>query len=520
MARTVNVIDVKVTGAPPERLAAEMVAVLAFEEDVRGRGAGAVRAVDGALELTLLPAAKRNRFEAKPGQLLAVETLGRGASSRVVLVGLGPRAGADRWAAAGLEPLRLAVGQVAREASKGSGGPLAIVLPELPRGVATADAVRAAVEGALLGRYRFDRYRSTSNGEPAPGFGSLVVAAGEGAERDRAVKDSVALARKISGAVGWARDLVNLPPMDCTPSALADAARALARDAGLEVEVRGPKEIEALKMGMFLGVARGSAEPPRLVRVSWVPKGAAAKRPPLVLVGKAITFDSGGLSLKPTDSMVTMNTDMAGSAAVIGALSVVAHLAPPFPVHAVLGACENMPGGRAYKPSDILRAYDGQTVEITNTDAEGRLVLGDVLAWAVERLKPAAIVDVATLTGACMVALGPWTAGVLGPDGPAVDGVLAASRSAGEDVWRLPLVEALADNLKSDRADMKNTGERWGGAITAAMFLQKFVKDAAWAHLDIAGPSHATKERGYVAKGGTGFGIRTLVELVRGWKAG
>ena len=188
-------------------------------------------------------------------------------------------------------------------------------------------------------------------------------------------------------------------------------------------------------------------------------------------------------------------------------------------MHAVLGACENMPGGRAYKPSDVLVAFDGQTVEITNTDAEGRLVLGDVLAWAARRWKPAAMVDVATLTGACMVALGLTTAGLLGPDGPVVDGVLAAARASGEDVWRLPLVESLKEQLKSDRADMKNTGERYGGAISAAHFLHAFAKETPWAHLDIAGPSHAPKERGYVAKGGTGFGVRTLVEFVRGWRA-
>jgi leucyl aminopeptidase len=260
-------------------------------------------------------------------------------------------------------------------------------------------------------------------------------------------------------------------------------------------------------------------EPPRLVRGSWIPKGAAAKRKPVVLVGKAITFDSGGLSLKPTESMVTMHSDMAGSAAVLGAMRVVAALEPDFPVHGLLGACENMPGGRAYKPSDVLVAYDGQTVEITNTDAEGRLVLGDVLAWARDELDPALLVDLATLTGACMVALGHTTAGVFGPDGKAVDAVLAAARAAGEDVWRLPMTESLKDQLKSDRADLKNTGERWGGAISAAHFLHAFAKDAPWAHVDIAGPSHAGKEAGYVGKGGTGFGVRTLVELVRAWKA-
>jgi leucyl aminopeptidase len=251
------------------------------------------------------------------------------------------------------------------------------------------------------------------------------------------------------------------------------------------------------------------------VKVSWVPRGAAAKKPPVVIVGKAITFDSGGLSLKPTEGMVDMKTDMAGSAAAIAAMQVVAELAPPFPVHALLGACENMPGGRAYKPSDVLIARNGKTVEITNTDAEGRLVLGDVLAWGVETLKPALLVDLATLTGACIVALGMTTVGAFGPDGPAMDAVLAAARAAGEDTWRMPLVESVKEELKSDVADLKNAGTRMGGSISAAWFLKEFTGDAPWVHLDIAGPSSASKERGYVAKGGTGVGVRTLVELVR-----
>jgi len=254
------------------------------------------------------------------------------------------------------------------------------------------------------------------------------------------------------------------------------------------------------------------------VKLSWVPKGPAAKRPPVVLVGKALTFDSGGLSLKPADSMPTMHTDMAGAAAVVAAMKVVAGLQPAFPVHAVFGACENMPGGRAYKPSDVLRAFDGKTVEIMNTDAEGRLVLGDVIAWAARTLKPAAMVDVATLTGACMVALGMTTAGLLGPDGQVVDRVAAAARDAGEEVWRLPLTESIKENLKSDRADLKNVGDRMGGAIAAGHFLHAFAGETPWAHLDIAGPSHSPKEYGYVQKGGTGFGVRTLVDFVRAWR--
>jgi leucyl aminopeptidase len=329
----------------------------------------------------------------------------------------------------------------------------------------------------------------------------------------------VVLARTVALAVAEARDLVNLGPAQCTPRRLADAARQAARRAGLTCQVRGPRQIEALRMGLFLGVTRGSAEPPRLVTLAWRPRGGGSRARPVVLVGKAVTFDSGGLSLKATEAMTTMHTDMAGSAAVIAAMQVVAALRPPFPVIGVFGACENMPGGRAYKPSDVLTAFGGQTVEITNTDAEGRLVLGDVLGWSARTFRPAALVDVATLTGACMVALGPSTAGAMGPDGAVLEGVLAAARRAGEDTWRLPLVELLKEQLKSERADLKNSGDRLGGALSAALFLQRFVGSAPWAHLDIAGPSHTAKERGYLTAGGTGFAVRTLVEFVRGWKA-
>jgi leucyl aminopeptidase len=508
-------IAVEASGAPAVGIEADALALPVFEEDVRkGALAGRVRELDRLLGGAVAAAAAAERFEAKPGQELVLTTVGRAAYARAHLLGLGPRAQGGRER--GFEPLRMGMGKAARAATKAGARSLAAALPEGAAGEA-AGAARAAAEGALLGAYDFGRYKTDGERRP-PGLQRLRVVVPAGRERTADVRDALALAREVGRAVTWARDLVNLGPADCTPRLLADAARALARESGLACEVRGPREIAALRMGMFLGVTRGSAEEPRLVTVSYAPKGAAArKRKPVVLVGKAITFDSGGLSLKPTESMVTMNTDMAGSAAVLGALSVLAALRPDVSVHAVLGACENMPGGRAYKPSDVLVSHAGKTVEITNTDAEGRLVLGDVLSWAARTYDPAALVDVATLTGACMVALGMTTAGLLGPDGPVVDGLLSAAEAAGEEVWRLPLVDSLKEQIKSDRADLKNTGERWGGAITAAHFLHAFAKDTPWAHLDIAGPSHSPKERGYVAKGGTGFGIRTLVEFVRHW---
>jgi leucyl aminopeptidase len=507
-------ISLAASGDAPLRIDADALAVPVHEDDVGRAPSALVRSLDERLGGALLSAIRAERFEGKAAQELKLATLGRLPATTLVLEGLGPRNRAEAFDRTGHEPLRSAAGRAARAAAKAGARSLAVIVPEGARDL--VGSARAAAEGALLGGYEFRRYKTARKPAPAR-LESVRVALPAGAARSAELKRDLALASEIAAAVTWARDLVNLGPADCTPTHLAGAARALAREAGLRVEVRGPREIAALKLGMFLGVTRGSAEPPQLVSVSWVPPGAAGRKAPVVLVGKAITFDSGGLSLKPTESMVTMNTDMAGSAAVLGAMRVVSTLRPPFPVHAILGACENMPGGRAYKPSDVLVAADGQTVEITNTDAEGRLVLGDVIAWAARRWKPAAMVDVATLTGACMVALGNTTAGLFGPDGPVVDGVLAAARASGEEVWRLPLTASLKEQLKSDRADMKNTGERFGGAISAAHFLHAFAKDTPWAHLDIAGPSHATKERGYVAKGGTGFGVRTLVEFVRAW---
>ncbi len=505
-------MKVEVTGAAPLDVDAQVLAVPVFEEEVAGPKAWFAE-LDRRLGGHLSAAARDEDFQGKPDQNLTLRTMDRMKAGQVVLLGMGKRDEAQSaLPRSGFEALRMAAGKAARATQKSGSTRLAFVAPRFPG--QTAHEARAVVEGALLGAYRFDRYKSEKKKEKR--LESLLVLVPQGLERSREVKEAVSLARTVSGAVSWARDLVNEPPLACTPTHLAQAARDLAKEAGLHAEVLGPREIAALRMGMFLGVTRGSAEEPRLLKLSWAPRGPAGKKAPLVFVGKAITFDSGGLSLKPTESMVDMKTDMAGAAAALGAMRVVAELKPPFPVHALVGACENMPGGRAYKPSDILVARNGKTVEITNTDAEGRLVLGDVLAWGVETLKPFAIVDLATLTGACIVALGHTTAGAFGPDGPTIDAVLAAARAAGEDTWRLPLTDTVKEELKSEVADLKNAGARWGGSISAALFLKEFVGDAPWAHLDIAGPSNAAKERGYVAKGGTGVGLRTLVELVRG----
>ncbi|MGZ3461638.1 MAG: leucyl aminopeptidase, partial [Archangium sp.] len=411
------------------------------------------------------------------------------------------------------EVLRLAAGRAAKTAQRLKVRTLVFAVPETQDAVAT---LRAVVEGLELGTYRFERYKTSAKEEKnAPRLTTVRLSLPSGVEKTKEHEQAVAFAQRVAEATNWARDLVNEPPNVVNPEQLAQAAQDMGREAGLKVTVGNRKEIERLKMGMFLAVAQGSANEPKLIHVEYTPKNARqAKNAPVVLVGKAITFDSGGLSLKPTDSMVDMKTDMAGSAAVLGAMKVIAALKPPFPVHALIGTCENMPSGTSYRPGDILVSRSGKTVEVTNTDAEGRLVLGDIITWANE-LKPAAIIDLATLTGACIVALGNYIAGAFGDHDPTMDDVLAAARTAGEELWRMPVSELQRDGLRSEVADIKNLGERGGGAISAALFLKEFVGDTPWVHLDIAGPSTSPKERGYLGKGGTGVGVRTLVEYVR-----
>ena len=341
-------------------------------------------AVDKALDGKLRAAATQEGFKGKAEQSLVLNTLGTLAAERVLLLGLGPRAKFNH------EVLRQAAGRAAKTAQKLKAHELTFVVPDT---LSAPEAVRAIVEGLLLGVYKFDRYKTGGAKEEkkAPKLGTVkLVVSGDGKSPE--LQEAVELGRHVAEATNWARDLVNEPPNVVHPDRLAQAAHEVAKAAGLKATIGGRKEIERLRMGMFLGVAQGSAHEPKLIHLAYIPKNPKdAKRPPLALVGKAITFDSGGLSLKPADSMIDMKTDMAGSAAVLGAMRVIGELAPPFPVHAFVGACENMPSGTAYRPGDILTSRLGKTVEITNTDAEGRLVLGDILTWAVEH-KPAAIV--------------------------------------------------------------------------------------------------------------------------------
>ncbi len=497
-----------VTG-DPARTRSDALVLFAFAGEVsdKKKRALALTSADAKSRGALLKTAASEGFSGKAEQLFSFNASGRLATSRVILAGLGTRAQFST------EVLRLAAGRAIKAAGRVRARNVAIALPDIQEGAAVT---RAVVEGAALGAYRYDKWRTTNKDEKsAARVDRVLLVLPASQKKSRELDGAVDLGKRVAQATNWARDLVNEPPATMTPSVLAAAAVEMAKEAGLNIAVHDRKTIEKLKMGMFLGVTQGSVEEPKLVHVSYIPRDAEAqKRPAVALVGKAITFDSGGLSLKTAEGMVDMKTDMAGSAAVLGAMRVVAALKPPFPVHGFLGACENMPSGTAYRPGDVLVSRLGKTVEITNTDAEGRLVLGDVLAWANET-KPACIIDLATLTGACMVALGHYIAGAFGDDDQLMWSVLEAGRSAGEELWRLPVTELQRDDLKSDIADMKNSGGRYGGASNAALFLKEFVGHTPWVHLDIAGPSQSPKDRGYHSKGATGIGVRTLVEFVR-----
>lgn len=467
----------------------------------------ALAKADKVLKGLLLKTAAQEGFKGKAEQTFVFQTHGKLGAPRLILVGLGARAKFNP------ELLRLAAGRAVKSAGRFKAKTAVVQLPVLRE---FEQGVRAIVEGFELGAYRYDRWKTQNKEEKsAPRVEKVQLFLPEGVKKDKAHDHVAALGKSIAQATNWARDLVNEPAGTMTPTILADEAKKMAKEVGLNIAIGDKKKITELKMGMFLGVTKGSVEEPRIVHLSYIPHDAdAAKQPPVCIVGKAITFDSGGLSLKPSDAMMDMKTDMAGSAAMLGAMKVIAGLKPPFPVHGFFGACENMPSGHAYRLGDVLVSRAGKTVEITNTDAEGRLVLGDMLAWAND-LKPAAIVDLATLTGACIIALGNYITGAFGDDDQLMFDVLESARLAGEEVARLPLSELQKEVLKSEVADMKNAGDRAGGAISAAIFLKEFVGDTPWVHLDIAGPSQSPKERGYFCKGATGVGVRTLVELIR-----
>ncbi len=418
---------------------------------------------------------------------------------RLLVVGTGkPDKSAD-------SELRQASGTAIRAAKKFSARSAAIYLAD-----ATASAVTAAAEGLVLGDWEGDVYRSKNERKP---IDSVSIAVDSGAD---GLEAAVERGRIIAESQNFSRDLVNLPPNLLNPTILAERARAMATEMGLECEVLDEPRMQQLGMGSLLAVARGSVEPPVLIVLRYKPADGSASKDHLGLVGKGVTFDTGGISIKPAENMDKMKYDMGGGATLIGAMRAIAQLKPNLPVTAFIPSVENMPGGRAYRPGDIITSLSGKTVEVLNTDAEGRLILNDAITYA-KRAGCTHLVDAATLTGAIVVALGHIYTGVFTNNEAFGDKLLSAAKRQGEKLWPMPLDDDFRELLKSNFADIANIGGRWGGSITAALFLKEFAEDTPWIHLDIAGTVSHDDGKPYASKGASGTCVRTLTDLALNW---
>lgn len=479
----------------PVSVDADVLVLPVFEGPEPGPGVKDVKRID---LLGLYGAAGHT---GKRGESLLVPNTGVDglAAGAVLILGVGRRADA------GPDACRRAVGRVASQLAKRTR--IATTLPQIA-GRAAADAVQATVEGLLLGSYRFDRYKSSSDGQGRRLEEITIL----GPDRWDLGSTKAAIRRGevVADAQAWARDLVNTPALDLPPAALAREAQAMAKEVGLECKIWTEADLEKGGFGGILGVGRGSVNPPRLIELRYRGDGRGA---PIAMTGKGIVFDSGGLSIKDSTGMETMKCDMGGAASILAAMKAIAILKPKVNVIAAIPSSENMPSGSAIHPGDVLRHRGGKTSEVLNTDAEGRLVLADALAYLAEQ-GPRVIIDTATLTGACMVALGDELWGALGNDRRLVRDVLRAGEAVGEPGWELPLYEPYRKLIDSEIADMKNIGKRFGGAITAAMFLREFVGDTPWVHVDIAGPAFSDKAGDYWPKGATGVPVRMLVHYV------
>lgn len=467
--------------------------------------------VNAKLEGKITELLKTEEFKGRSNTTALIHTFGRLPADRLVLVGLGKQKEFT------IEKLRQA-SAVSASFARDKGFKAAVTSLHLHdvSGAGSEEVGQAVAEGSLLALYRFGKYKTEKDAvqELSKQLETLILP-----ERDKQrrsdLEKGAAAGEKIATAVGYARDLVSEPAGELTPLAMADRAKELARRHGFKCTILMPDQIKRLKMGAFLAVAQGSHQPPRFVVLEY--KGGKASEKPLVFVGKAITFDSGGISIKPSEGMGEMKDDMSGGAAVLGAISAAAMLKLPLNIVGLVPATENLPGGSAYKPGDVLRSMSGLTIEVISTDAEGRLILSDALAYAA-RYKPAAIIDLATLTGACVIALGHVNTGLMGNNEDLMKKIEAAAQMTAEKVWRLPMDDEYAEQIKSDIADVKNVGGRPAGTITAGWFLKKFAGDFPWAHLDIAGTAWTTEAKPYVPKGSTGVGVRLLTQLARDWK--
>ena len=479
----------------PDRIKSGCVVVGVYAD---GKLTPSASLIDVASGGALAAAAKRSDLPVKRGAVLLMAGITGLAAERVLVVGLGKK---DELKSKGLaEVVRTAV----RTLGASGAGSALFALAEVPvPGASAADNVRTIIVAAREAVFRSDELKSQKEDDGALAKIVFPIEKAEAAAMGTAVAMGVALANGCE----LTKRLGNLPPNICTPTYLADTAKQMGKDFGFKVDVLDRKQMQQLKMGSLLSVSQSSAQPPKLVVLHYT--GGKAKDAPVVLVGKGITFDTGGISLKPGDSMDEMKYDMCGAGSVLGTIRAIAEMELKINVVGVIAASENMPGGDATRPGDIVTSMSGQTIEILNTDAEGRLVLCDALTYA-ERFKPSTVIDIATLTGACVIALGHVNSGLFTPDDELATEILAASKSAGDPAWRMPVEDDYQEQLKSNFADMANIGGRPGGSITAACFLSRYTKAYRWAHLDIAG----TAWKNGAAKGATGRPVPLLTAFL------
>ncbi|MFC1927055.1 leucyl aminopeptidase [Chloroflexota bacterium] len=491
-------MDTRVIAGDIAQIEADAIVVNLFEgvEQPGGATAAVDKVLDGAIRSLIIRGEIKGKFE----EVSVVHTFGKLPARIVAIVGLGKRDDFD------VDKIRRVTGQFCRTLRKLNCHKIATILHGAGTGnIGIQASAQAIAEGAILGLYGFSRYKRPEYED----INEVLIVARE-QEKVPILEPVVAKGRSIAEATNLARDMGNEPANYMTPSRMGETAKELANKYGLEFKVFDREDMKAMGMGALLGVAGGSSQPPKLIILTY--KGDERSEEALGFLGKGITFDSGGISIKPSEGMGDMKNDMAGAAAVIAALAAIAQLKPKINVTAIVPATENLPSGTALKPGDILKAMNGKTIEVISTDAEGRLILADALSYAVRQgLSP--LIDLATLTGACRVALGMSYGGLFGNDQDWIDKVLKAAERTGERMWHMPMPEEYKEQIKSEIADVKNTGNRYGGAISAALFLAEFVDKIPWVHIDIAGPRLSHKESGYMVKGATGVGVRTLVEL-------
>jgi len=491
-------LQIKVLTGDITQIECDALIVDIYEET--GGPEGAAAEADKVLDGAVGDLAGAGEIKGKPGEVTVIHTLGRMLPRRIAVCGMGKKGDVTP------DKVRSAIAEACRALRSSGAKKIGAVALGSIAGLDKKDVAQALAEGAILGLYEFRRH--TTKEREYPEVDELLIVAkddAEAADLQSAVDTGVIMA----DAACLARDMANEPGNAMTPSDMAAAALKMGAETGIEVTVYDRDWMEQMGMGGLLGVARGSHQPPKFIVMQY--KGGGDKH--AGLVGKGITFDSGGISIKPSDKMEEMKGDMSGGAAIIAAMSAIARLKPKINVTGLVPATENMPGGGAQKPGDVFTAMNGKTVEVVNTDAEGRLILADALSYA-NKLELSPVIDVATLTGACMVALGNVCSGVFTNNQDALDVLLKAAVQTGEKVWQLPTYDEYREQIKSNIADIKNVGERYGGAITAALFLAEFIGDTPWVHIDIAGTMSSDKNKGYLVKGATGIPVRTLVAAI------